>query len=103
MVVSGRTATVSFNNTLKRGSLTVTKTAEDGLAESVKFRLSGTSLSGLPVDEYAVTDASGVATFENVLIGTGYTLEEIDTAERYVVPDSQTAAVEWNTVTNKWN
>ena len=101
MVVSGRTATVSFNNTLKRGSLTVTKTAEDGLAESVKFRLSGTSLSGLPVDEYAVTDASGVATFENVLIGTGYTLEEIDTAERYVVPDSQTAAVEWNTVTNK--
>ena len=100
-VVSGRTATVSFNNTLKRGSLTVTKTAEDGLAESVKFRLSGTSLSGLPVDEYAVTDASGVATFENVLIGTGYTLEEIDTAERYVVPDSQTAAVEWNTVTNK--
>ena len=100
-VVSGRTTTVSFNNTLKRGSLTVTKTAEDGLAESVKFRLSGTSLSGLPVDEYAVTDASGVATFENVLIGTGYTLEEIDTAERYVVPDSQTAAVEWNTVTNK--
>lgn len=53
------------------------------------------------MDEYAVTDASGVATFENVLIGTGYTLEEIDTAERYVVPDSQTAAVEWNTVTNK--
>ena len=100
-VVSGRTATVSFNNTLKRGSLTVTKTAEDGLAESVKFRLSGTSLSGLPVDEYVVTDVSGVATFENVLIGTGYTLEEIDTAERYVVPDSQTAAVEWNTVTNK--
>ena len=48
-----------------------------------------------------MTDASGVATFENVLIGTGYTLEEIDTAERYVVPDSQTAAVEWNTVTNK--
>ena len=59
------------------------------------------AFSGLPVDEYAVTDASGVATFENVLIGTGYTLEEIDTAERYVVPDSQTAAVEWNTVTNK--
>ena len=36
-----------------------------------------------------------------MLIGTGYTLEEVDTAIRYVVPEKQTAAVEWNTVTNK--
>ena len=100
-VVSGQVATVNFNNVLKRGDLTVTKTSEDGLNEGVTFRLSGTSLSGLAVDEYAVTDSSGVARFDNVLIGTGYVLEEVDTAIRYVVPENQTAAVEWNTVTNK--
>ena len=110
-VVSGQVATVNFNNVLKRGDLTVTKTSEDGLNEGVTFRLSGTSLSGLAVDEYAVTDSSGVARFDDVLIGTGYVLEEVDTAIRYVVPENQTAAVEWNTVTiksfhnvlKKWN
>lgn len=67
----------------------------------MKFHLYGTSLSGLPVDEYAVTDAGGVARFENVLIGSGYVLEEVDTAIRYVVPEAQSAAVRWNEVTNK--
>ena len=100
-VVSGQVATVNFNNTLKRGTLIVTKTSEDGLNEGVKFHLYGTSLSGLAVDEYAVTDSTGKAVFSDVLIGTGYTLEEVDTAIRYVVPEKQTAAVEWNTVTNK--
>lgn len=100
-IVSGGTSTVNFSNVLKRGDLTVTKTSEDGLNEGVKFHLSGTSLSGLAVDEYAVTDSSGKAYFNDVLIGTGYVLEEIDTAIRYVVPDNQTAAVEWNAVTNK--
>ena len=78
-IVSGQTATVNFNNKLKRGSLEVTKTSEDGLVEGMTFHLYGTSLSGQPVDEYAVTDSSGVARFENVLIGTGYVLEEVDT------------------------
>lgn len=78
-IVSGQTATVTFNNVLKRGTLEVTKTSEDGLTEGMTFHLSGTSLSGLPVDEYAVTDSTGVARFENVLIGTGYVLEEVDT------------------------
>lgn len=100
-VVSGQVATVNFNNTLKRGTLIVTKTAEDGLNEGVKFHLYGTSLSGLAVDEYAMTDSTGKAVFSDVLIGTGYTLEEVDTAIRYVVPEQQTAAVEWNIVTNK--
>lgn len=100
-VVSGQVTTVTFSNTLRRGDLTVKKTAEDGLVEGMKFRLSGTSLSGIEVDEYAVTDKNGVATFKDVLIGTGYTLEEIDTPTRYVVPDKQTAAIEWSKVTEK--
>ena len=100
-VLAGQTATVSFNNVLRRGDLTVTKTSEDGLVEGVKFHLYGTSVSGLAVDEFAVTNNKGVATFKDVLIGSGYTLEEVDTAIRYVVPANQSAAVEWNKETNK--
>lgn len=100
-VVSNKTSTVTFNNTLKRGDLTVTKVAEDGLEEGMKFHLFGTSLSGLAVDEYAIVGSDGKAYFKNVLIGTGYTLEEVDTPDRYIVPDDQKAEIEWNKVTNK--
>lgn len=100
-VVSGQVSTVNFSNKLRRGDLTVKKTAEDGLVEGMKFRLTGTSLSGIEVNEFAVSNENGIAEFKDVLIGTGYVLEEIDTPLRYVVPDKQTAAVEWNKVTNK--
>ena len=100
-VVSGQVSTVNFSNKLRRGDLTVKKTAEDGLTEGMKFRLYGTSISGIEVNEYAVTDKNGIAKFKNVLIGSGYTLEEVDTPTRYVVPEKQTAAIEWNKVTNK--
>ena len=102
-IVSGHTSTVTFSNTLKRGSLEIIKSSEDNLVEGVKFHLYGTSLSGLPVDEYAVTDANGVARFENVLISgsTPYTVEEIDTATRYVIPAYQTAPIEWEKVTSR--
>lgn len=73
-VVGGRTATVTFNNVLKRGDLAVFKNSEDAMNEGITFHLYGTSLSGLPVDEYAVTDSDGIAYFGNVLIGSGYTL-----------------------------
>ena len=99
-VESGKTATVSFSNVLKRGSLTVSKTSEDGLNQGVKFHLYGTSLSGADVNEYAVTDNSGVAHFNNLPIGSSYTVEEVETAIRYVVPDKQTVAIEWNKVNN---
>ena len=98
-VLSGQIATVTFHNTLKRGSLEVVKTAEDGLNEGVKFHLTGTSLAGLPVDEYAVTGSNGKAVFSDVLIGTDYILSEVDTGIIYVVPEDQATAVEWNTVT----
>lgn len=98
-VISGQVATVAFHNMLKRGSLEVVKTAEDGLNEGVKFHLTGTSLAGLLVDEYAVTGSNGKAVFSDVLIGTDYILSEVDTGIIYVVPEDQTTAVEWNTVT----
>ena len=68
-----------------------------------KSHLFGTSLSGDAVDQYAVTDKDGVATFKDVLISGSepYTLEEVDTAIRYVVPKNQTAPVKWKEVTTR--
>lgn len=97
-VEGNKTATVSFSNVLKRSDIKVIKSCEDNFTEGHKFHLYGTSLSGIKVDEYTTTDKNGVATFKDILIGTGYTLEEVDTAVRYVIPDNQTAAVEWNKV-----
>ncbi len=102
-VVAGQVATVNFNNVLKRGDLQVVKSSEDNLVEGVKFHLYGTSLAGIAVDQYAVTDANGVATFKDVLIsGTEpYTVEEVDTEVRYVVPENQTAPIQWKSVTKR--
>ena len=102
-VVAGQVATVNFNNVLKRGNLQVIKSSEDNLVEGVKFHLYGTSLAGIAVDEYAVTDNKGVATFKDVLISGSepYTIEEVDTAIRYVVPANQTAPINWKEVTTR--
>ena len=102
-VVAGQVATVNFNNVLKRGNLQIIKSSEDNLVEGVTFHLYGTSLAGIAVDEYAVTDKNGVATFKDVLISgsTPYTVEEVNTAIRYVVPEKQTAPIKWNEVTNR--
>ncbi len=99
-VVSGQTATVTFNNTLKRGTLSVTKTSEDGLVEGITFQLTGTSNSGQQVNATAVTDASGVATFNDIPIGNNYTLTEINTGAQYVVPAAQNVSIAWNEVTH---
>ena len=102
-VVAGQVAKVNFNNVLKRGTLKVIKSSEDNLVEGVTFHLYGTSLSGIAVDEYAVTDNKGVATFKDVLISGSepYTIEEVDTAIRYVVPANQTAPIDWKEVTTR--
>lgn len=112
-VESGKTARVTFENVLKKGSLEVVKTSEDNFNEGVEFHLYGTSLSGASIDLYATTNADGVAKFENVLVSSDkpYTLEEVNTADRYVIPKKQTAPIEWNKVTQrsfenvlkKWN
>ena len=102
-VESGKTATVTFENVLKKGSLVVVKTSENNFNEGVKFHLYGTSLSGASVDLYATTNSDGIAKFENVLVSGDkpYTLEEVNTADRYVVPKTQRVVIEWNKVTKK--
>ena len=102
-VESGKTATVKFDNTLKRGSLKVIKTSDDNFNEGITFNLYGTSLSGAKIDEYATTNADGIAEFNDILISgnTPYTLREVDTDEKYVLLLTQTVVIEWNKVTTK--
>ena len=100
-VNSGQITTVNFSNKLKKGDLTVTKTSEDGFVEGVKFHLYGTSLGNIKVDEYATTNADGVAEFKDIPIGAQFTLEEVETAIRYVVPAKQNAVINWNEVTEQ--
>ena len=79
------------------------KSSEDNFNEGVKFHLYGTSLSGAKVDEYATTDKNGIANFKNILVSgeNPYTLEEVDTSIRYVIPKSQTAPVVWDKATKR--
>lgn len=100
-VKAGEIAEVAFVNSLKTGSLKVIKTAEDNLVSGIKFRLTGTSDIGIKVDEYATTDKNGVAEFNDIYIGSNYTLIEVDVDAKYVIPKAQDGIIiEWNKVTN---
>ena len=100
-VKAGQTAEVSFSNKLKRGALEVTKTAEDGFVQGVTFRLFGTADCGQPVDEYAKTDETGLAVFEDIPVGSNYTLTEAGAPERYVEVAPQNVRIAWNEVTKQ--
>lgn len=101
-VVSGQTSIVNFSNTLKRGSLKVTKTCRDKNVLGLQFKLTGTSASGEKIEQYAETGVNGVAVFNNVLI-TGkskYTLTEINVPEQYEPPSPVYVEINWNETTN---
>jgi len=77
---------------------------EDGIRTYVlfpanAFRAKGASLSGATINLTAKTDHTGVAVFNDVLIGTGYVLTEENVAMRYVLPEAQNIDVKWNEVT----
>ena len=102
-VESGKTTTVNFNNTLKKGNAQVVKESEDGEVENKEFRLYGTSLSGTEVDMTDTTDKNGKILWKDVLIGT-YTVEEVNTDDKYIVPKKQTITVTYdNTSTVVFN
>ena len=98
-VVSGQTVSVTFNNTLRRGYLKVIKSAEDNFIEGITFHLYGISDSGIEVDEYAVTDSYGIAFFEDIPIGSDFTLEESSVSSQYITPEKQNITIEWDKVT----
>lgn len=98
-VVSGQMAKVAFSNVLKKGDLTVTKSAEDGLEEGTRFRLHGITDCGLEINEYATVGSNGKAYFYDIPIGSRLTLEEVDVPDRYVCPDELFITIRWNEVT----
>ena len=100
-VKAGQIAEVSFSNQLQRGALEVIKTAEDGFVQGVTFRLFGTADCGQPVDVYAETDETGLAVFEDIPIGSNYTLAEVAVPERYVEVAPQNVRIAWNEVTRQ--
>ena len=100
-VKAGQIAEAFFSNQLKRGTLEVTKTAEDGFVQGVAFRLSGTADCGQPVDVYAETDETGIAVFEDISIGSNYTLAEVGAPEGYVEVTPQNVRIAWNEVTKQ--
>lgn len=102
-VVSGKTTTVTFNNTLKKGNVEVIKESEDGEVENKEFRLYGTSTAGIEIDMTDKTDKNGEIIWKDVPIGT-YTVEEVNTEDKYVTPEKQTVTVTYgNTSTVVFN
>ena len=85
-VVSGQTATVSFNNTLKRGDLKIVKTSEDGIVSGVPFVVSGNG-----INKNVTTDKNGEIKIEGLLPGT-YTVTE-QHKDYYEPQASKTVAV----------
>lgn len=97
-ITAGQTTEVSFSNNMKRGDLKVIKSSEDGFIEGVSFRLYGDSLSGHKIDMTVKTDKNGVAAFKDIPItaNNALTIEEVDTAIRYVIPDAQNLSIQWD-------
>lgn len=96
--VPAESGAVSFINILKKGSVEVTKTAEDGFVEGISFRLHGTSDSGQEVDMYTTTDVTGKAVFEDIPIGT-YILSEASVPDGYVIPEDMEVKVTYEEIT----
>ena len=83
-------------NSLIRQKVQVIKTSENDEIEGITFHLFGETVNGLAVDEYAVTDAEGIAEFaaEKGGIPRGsYTVEEVDTKYYFIDPDDQNIMV----------
>ena len=91
----GKNETVSFTNSLKRMSLKIAKTAEDGVLAGHKFRLTGTDYLGNRVDVVKATDDAGIVVFDG-LLQAEYVITEIDSATRYVIPVEQNVNIDWD-------
>ena len=93
-VKPNETATVKFHNALNDGETKIIKTSDDGIVENVKFHVTGTATNGTKVDETYTTDKNGVISTD-LPVGS-YTVTELEVADRYVTPASQTVTVKPN-------
>ena len=91
-VESGKTATVSFSNVLKKWNLTVTKTdAETKTSQgyaSLAGAVYGIYNDGNLVDKYT-TDKNGSFTTSYYVCGDNWTLKEIEPSEGYLLDETE--------------
>ncbi|HBM98404.1 MAG TPA: TonB-dependent receptor, partial [Ruminococcus sp.] len=91
-VESGKTATVSFSNVLKKWNLTVTKTDAETKSAQGDATLAGAVYgiynNGKLVDKYT-TDKNGGFTTSNYVCGDNWTLKEIEPSEGYLLDETE--------------
>lgn len=91
-VESGKTATVSFSNVLKKWNLTVTKTDAETKSAQGDATLAGAVYGiyndGNLVDKYT-TDKNGSFTTSNYVCGDNWTLKEIEPSEGYLLDETE--------------
>ena len=84
----GKTASVSFENKLKKGNLDIIKTSEDGVVADIEFTVKGSNYN-----KTAKTDKDGKLHLTGMLPGT-YTVTETP-SDRYIAQEPQTVNVEY--------
>ena len=91
-VESGKTATVSFSNVLKKWNLTVTKTDAETKSAQGDATLTGAVYgiynNGKLVDKYT-TDKNGSFTTSYYICGDNWTLKEIEPSEGYLLDETE--------------
>lgn len=91
-VESGKTATVSFSNVLKKWNLTVTKTYAETKSAQGDATLAGAVYgiynNGKLVDKYT-TDKNGSFTTSYYVCGDKWTLKEIEPSEGYLLDETE--------------
>lgn len=91
-VESGKTATVTFKNVLKKWNLTVTKTDAETKSAQGDATLTGAVYgiynNGKLVDKYT-TDKNGGFTTSNYVCGDKWTLKEIEPSEGYLLDETE--------------
>ena len=91
-VESGKTATVSFSNVLKKWNLTVTKTDAETKSAQGDATLAGAVYgiynNGKLVDKYT-TDKNGSFTTSYYVCGDNWTLKEIEPSEGYLLDETE--------------
>lgn len=91
-VSDGEVASVTFENKLKPGTITIQKTADDGFVDNIPFSIKSVStLSGEDIEEYVFTDENG--SFEGEFPAGTYTVSEQDIEDRYYSNSYQTQTV----------
>ena len=101
-VQAGKTASVSFSNTLKKGAIKINKQSEDGEVGNRTFEITGNGKT------YTITtNSDGIAILSDIPVydennnKITYTISEKNVPIKYVVPANQTATLTADATTTK--